>query len=187
MLVGSRFPGDTAHWVMNLQLDSYPDTLAAFVEYAIDRSLYAERILGIARSDVGDFSRQFKTRPDYDHRILQSAHDDIAAMFRFRHHRWPLFAQPEQGNPTETLAAWRPFAIEEFRALMHDPRFATGLFDALRFQNKPRGYAGETTMLNVLHQRYYAMYNYVLPHPTPAEEPELQPISTDNSGNLRLL
>jgi len=182
MLLGSRFPGDTSLWVMNLQHDSYVDTLITFADSVVERGLYAEHLLGLLTSDIGDFCRHFRSRKAFDYRILESAHDDIAANFRFRFHRWPLFAQP--GDPVETLAAWQAYAIEEFQLHMNGIRFATGCFDALRFPNLPRGFAGESAMQNVLHQRYYAMYNHVLPNWTPEEDLTPEELSATSAHSL---
>ncbi len=79
MIVGSRFDGDDYEALQWKQHDAYQQALTIIVQEALARLKRAEALLG--PSPLGDLVRQ----NDFDHQVLQDAHDLIAAVWRARH------------------------------------------------------------------------------------------------------
>ncbi len=147
---------------MKIQHDAYWKLIGVLGRIGAERGMLAEQILDLSGTEVGNFCRQFD---GFDHRVLQDMHDYIAGYFRFRNHRWPLFA--EDADPSSVWFAWQDFAIREFKRLMDIPEFAVGFFDAIRFENKERGTAGEKAMRSVQIECYREMLEERKPESDP--------------------
>jgi len=161
------FPGDQNRRVKSIQNGAYGKCLHAMILAGFERGLYAEAVLGLTRSEVGDFCRNSQ---HYDHRVLEDMHAEIATEFRFQRHRWPLLA--DEREEWEIEEEWLDYCLREFQSLMLQQDFASGFFDALRFQNAERGMAGEERMRAAQHRRYLQREQYQLPQS--AEEEDLE-------------
>lgn len=168
MYVYSAFPGDEDREVARMQHDLYSDTLSTLFHYGLGRGLYAEQLMGLHDTDLGNFCR---TANGCDHRVIQDMHDQIAAYFRFTFHRWPLFESDR--HDSALIDQWRDFAFCEFKELCQNVAFATAFFEAVRYPNKERGLTGEAAMAKIQQSRYSAMHSHCLPRYDPAQEPGL--------------
>jgi hypothetical protein len=144
---------------MDMQHNRYGLLVGRMAAEGVRSGLDAERVLGLEGSDIGDFCIGFD---GFDHRVLQSMHDHIAAYFRFHYYRWPLLA--DLADPVEAIGPWEDFAMGELSALLGETAFARGFFEALRFANAPRGMAGEQVMQDIQRSRYARMFALSIPN-----------------------
>jgi hypothetical protein len=114
VIVGPRFDGDDYEALQWKQHDAYHQALAIIVQEALGRLKRAEALLG--PSALGDLVRQ----NDFDHHVLQDAHDLIAAIWRARHgHTHPTL--PLAGLHIEKAATeWLDWLRSFVRAELDD-------------------------------------------------------------------
>lgn len=80
MIVGSMFDGDDYEELQLQQHDAYQQAIRIMIDECLVRFRQAETIVGQA-TELGDAIRQ---KPSFDHRDIQPAHDDLAAIWRAR-------------------------------------------------------------------------------------------------------
>ena len=153
MIVGPRFPGDDNEPVMLAQHDEYFPVISEWGRRALKRLEYAEELTG-GEDGLAD---RLRGRRGFDHRVLQEAHDLIAAWDRFSQCRWlPLFdPAPDRAA---LRAAWREFASAEIGRLIEDARVTKALLEAIGHENEPAGYAAEKWLGELLRARYAEMF-----------------------------
>ena len=79
MIVGTEFPGDQNETLKMVQLDLYSGVVGLIFRYACERYLKATRLIGIET----ELARLIKPIDSFDHRVLLSTHDRIAAQCRY--------------------------------------------------------------------------------------------------------
>ena len=96
----------------------------------------------------------------FDHQVLQLAHDEIAAWFRFTNpDLWtPLFPDDEffaSANRT----AWLSFWPTEIKRLLQNDQIVVAILTAVAFQNEEQGYAAEKELKGLLRSEYDRMFS----------------------------
>jgi len=121
---------------------------------ACDRYERAARLLGIQTS-LGNLLVIWKT---FDHRVLQSAHDHLAAYYRFFKDDGGQIPLPFDGDvPYDILLhdCWTDYFSKELRRLIADDDAVTiAIITAVAYENTEPGYAAETHLLTLLRERY---------------------------------
>ena len=151
MIVGSYFRGDSDKVVMWLQHDVYGEALRIISSICQEYTNFAHRIL-----DDDWYERDLSD--GFDHRILQDAHDTIAAAWRFR--CLPSVRQMElpidgdhEGTPN-FVGHWLNWLQEEVRSWKDSPYLIRLVTRILRNQNKPEGYSAEADLKQELLAHY---------------------------------
>jgi len=153
MWVASRFPGDDWTSVMWIQHDMYGPFLWELFDIARRKYIDAERTLGV--NTVSGIL--VKPEDGFDHRVLQDAHDMIAARFRFlnqdrMHPELPFEGQKDDRKRIEGL--WRDYWRTEIDRLTNIPLFTKAVVTAIAFQNTDVGYTAENDIKRILYEEY---------------------------------
>ena len=167
MWVGYEFPGDDNITLKMVQHGCYWDKIGLLFIAARKRYVSACRFIGF---ETVVCKRIIKI-DGFDHRVLQHAHDKIAAYYRFAHDdggQMALFS-PEQPIQTyfpdsdearykaKLLTGWSQFYDEEVKDLAEDNVIAHAILNAVLYQNSPKGYEAEDFLLEELGYRYSEM------------------------------
>lgn len=95
----------------------------------------------------------------FDHRVLQSAHDTIAAWFRFSNpDLWLLLFPHDKIVKDVNLAAWRKFWSLEVKRLIDKDEIAIAILTAVAYQNQEKGFAAERELNGLLRLEYEEMF-----------------------------
>ena len=171
MLVADEFLGDDNAVLKDIQHENYGTEHGVALLYRASERRYtaAIRLLSVStdlwemmkRHDETYYSNMkypvLKDEPIrcFDHRVLQSAHDTIAAAFRSRNKDlWvPLF-QEDENTKAVTKMAWLTFWSSEVERLAANDEIAKAILTAVAFQNGERGYAAEKELDRLLRSEY---------------------------------
>jgi hypothetical protein len=175
MTVGDEFPGDDNEGLKRIQHDLYFSSsgVTLLCRAADRRYASAIRLLSVS-SDLWEAMKQHNEKyysgcefsviegqviQRFDHRVLQSAYDMIAAAFRFRNKDlWaPLFADLEDTKAV-MMKAWLAFWPSEVRRLAENDEITKAILTAVAFQNGERGYAAEKELGVLLRSEYRDMF-----------------------------
>jgi hypothetical protein len=162
MIIGSNFPGDDNIAVMRVQYETFGELIGFLFSYSRERYLDAVRLVG----KIDDVAVTVQAVTDFDRRILEAAHDRIAAYFRLIH---PDLTGGDALRPgttarEEVSRKWRAFYHTEARQLALDDYAARAVLKAVVLQGTDTGRDYQGVLLDRLHDRY------PLPdasHPTP--------------------
>jgi hypothetical protein len=117
--------------------------------------------LSVAFNEVGvnGQSIQEPIIAGFDHRVLQSSYDTIAAWFRFCNPElWlPLFPCDEIMKDVN-LAAWRKFWSSEVKRLIDKDEITIAILTAVAYQNREKGFAAERELNGLLRLEYEEMF-----------------------------
>ena len=151
MIVTTCFPGDTNDILKWIQHDLYGESLSLLVLKCSIRYLAAISLV----EKTTELWRQMVRMDGFDHRVLQDAHDKIAAYYRFAYNKsqMPL---PFDPLPYEErlLQDWREFFQVEVRQLAQDDRIVRAILTVVAYQNTPAGYEAERELMRLLDERY---------------------------------
>lgn len=153
MMAGSVFNGDDNRQLMALQHEMYMDSVAVLFSNAKELYLVAEKLIGVDT----ELGRLVSPVTGFDHRTLQTAHDIMAAQFRFITPYRPLL--PNEYESKELGKAWRDWLVTEVNSLITDPRFTQAVLVATGCKNTDRGYAAEKELRKLLLARYSELMN----------------------------
>jgi hypothetical protein len=155
MIVSNYFDGDENDVLKWVQHDAYGDALTFMYRSAADRYLKDIRYTWVSP----DFVPKIRHIDGFDHRVLQLAHDLVAAYYRFAFcSRLDKLDLPEDFNDKEYyLGAWRAYYRQEMGLLAQKEEIAEAILIAVAFQNTDRGYAAEDKLQALLVDRYKAM------------------------------
>ncbi len=145
------FPGDESKELFDMQHGMYGQVCVALLDAACKRYMAAEETLQLKTAD----GEAVRALTQFDHRVLQGAHDLIAAAYRFKYLNLPLF--PEPLNPQNIELDWMRFATKEIEKLVADPLFCRAVIISVIHANTSQGRAAEYTMEDTLRNRYYEM------------------------------
>jgi len=153
MIIAPRFEGDTHKRVMVIQHDVYRDILWQLYGKAREKYLQAERTLGL-KTVPGIL---IKPQLSYDHRVMQHAHDLIAARFRMLfadrlHPELPFEGQEDDRKRIEKL--WKEYWTREVDRLTDIPELTLAIANAIAFENTEVGYEAEEQMHKIIIQEY---------------------------------
>jgi len=152
MFVGSEFPGDDNHVLMDVQHAVYGEMVGRLFAGPRDRYLTAGRLLRVD----DEFVQKLRSMTSFDHRTLQGAHDRIAAYFRFRRDDGGQLqlgeTDPEYRQRLEH--EWRAFFQKEIEYLTADDEFTRAVCTATAHGNKDPGCTAESWLDQFLRDRY---------------------------------
>ncbi|MGI9102182.1 MAG: hypothetical protein ACR2IF_07030 [Terriglobales bacterium] len=134
------------------QHEVYSKIVGLLVHCACEQYKGAEKFVG-ARGDLGDAVESLKS---FDHRVMQEAHDLIAAWYRFSLVDPPLF--PRQ--PDHVQEDWLTFAERETREITRDYQFARAVLEAVVYAHQPKGTSAERNLEYILSNRYRRMFEF---------------------------
>jgi hypothetical protein len=152
MIIGSKFPGDDHDAAMSVQHALYGEAVGMLARLARDRLARADLAAG-GETVIGSLLRG---RTSFDHRVLQDAHDLIAAEFRFTRHGHLFRGAHETERVWELRIAglWWAFLVKEADRLLERADFLHAILSALAFQNSPAGYRAEDEARVILETEY---------------------------------
>ena len=170
MWVGHEFPGDDNAVLKDIQFKNY--SVVPLYRASERRYSAAINLLSVATDLWEQMKRHDETyystdlRDSFpaidgelirliDHRVLQSAHDTIAAAFRFRNKDlWlPLF-QNDEAMKAVAESAWLTFWSSEVGRLAANDEITRAVLTAVAFQNTEKGYAAEKELDGLLRSEY---------------------------------
>jgi hypothetical protein len=153
VIVGICFDGDDNGTLKWIQHDTYDRHLGLLYGRARERYMQAARFVGV-QTELGERVARLDT---FDHRVLQAAHDESAAYYRFTYDAGGQMPLPLDGTPpyAEWLEQrWRAFYEVEAESLAVDAAIARSVLTAVAYQNRNWGYAAEKELLDLLKLRY---------------------------------
>ena len=152
MWVGDEFPNDNNQALKNVQFDLYGALMGYLYSYARERYLNAVRLVGIDT----ELAAIVRDKQSFDHRVLQDAHDRIAAFYRFAHDDGGQLGLGMDFQKYEDALRekWSSFLHEETRSLAQNDAINLAILGAAAYQNTEQGYAHEGRLLELLRERY---------------------------------
>ena len=152
MIVGKRFPGDENPILMGIQRDRSGQMIGHLFEFAKIRYFRAIQFVGVDT----ELAKKLRGKEWFDHRVLQEAHDIIAANFRFRFDPGGQMILPfEDMSYKEYLAiSWIKFFIEEAKELAEYDITAKMILTAFGYENTEIGLQAEKNLEIILQERY---------------------------------
>ena len=164
MIVGYDFVGDTNETLKRVQHDCYGHKVGQLFTTARNRYVRACRFIGV---ETEVFQRIIKIN-GFDHRVLQCAHDKIAAYYRFAHDDggqmtlFPLekpiqtflYDSEKASYKEKLLWRWSQFYNEEVEKLAEEDDIAHAILNAVLHENSPKGYEAEGLLVRLLEERY---------------------------------
>lgn len=152
MIVGTYFDGDDDREVAWLQEAVYGDALARIVEECNDLASLARAILDdVTYEEWGTVSR-------FDHRVLQDAHDLLAAVWRYRApmRQLPLPFDDDTAADLSTRVhrQWLAWLQVEVATWREAPTMVRQVQLALAHQNSGPGYEAEDRLRRLLRSRF---------------------------------
>ena len=148
MIVGTYFDADndTTTAIAWIQHDVYWDALRIIVGACRDHVKSALLLLD------QKWPKEWETDFSYDHRTLQVAHDFIAAAWRYREPKMPLFLQV---TDKDLIASeWLSWLRREVDLWSDQPNIVRNIMTILGNQNVDVGYRAEDCLARALLLRY---------------------------------
>ena len=152
------FVGDDNKKLINIQHDLYWDFVGMIFEdtkfpllNAKDKRTWNVDYLLLSRLQVTE---------SFDHRVLQHAHDKIAAFFRF-------YLRDVKPHPLESddklyeeylKEIWKVYFLNEVGALTENIEFSKNVAVAVMYANSPKGRLAEKRIGEILDDRYGDQY-----------------------------
>jgi hypothetical protein len=152
MIVGKFFPGDDNETLKWVQHDAYPGILSWLYTFPAQRYINAAKILEVQ----DDRFVKITAIQGFDHRVLQAAHDHIAAYFRKTFDPHGQMVLPFDGlSYQEHLASkWIGFFRSTCQDLAEDDLIARCILDCILNQNTAKGYENEDLLKTLLQNRF---------------------------------
>ena len=164
MIISTYFSGDNDEQTQLLQHDVYHDALRIIVRNCEGQARLAHMVL------YDDWGERWNPSRGYDHRTLQTAHDFLAATWRFRHASWigqyrlPLDSLWDE-EPPDFAAHWLEWLENEVKSWNEISSWFSGSDDRnarlirlvvriLENQNIPVGYRAEKKLAWELINRF---------------------------------
>lgn len=149
MIVNCNFKGDNNEALKWDQHDNYQKSLANIFSAAKSALIQADAIIGSNLPIVE------KVLPisSFDHRVLQNAHDIIAAAYRYKNDdggQLRLFVGPKSLYSD----LWSNWLTQELEALIVYPQFVQSIIESVVFSNTKQGYLAEEKLRNILFTHY---------------------------------
>ncbi|CAM5195708.1 hypothetical protein [Alishewanella longhuensis] len=154
MIVGYVFENDINDLLKGIQHDSYPQSVTKIFLSCRRAMSKAEAILGIFIDDV----EKARDIVNFDHRVLQDAHDIIAAAYRYK---FDDGGQLKLGESIEEqshryLSGWGNWLEQELDELTGYRRFAHSVIESVIYKNTDKGYKAEHSIADILLTHYSA-------------------------------
>jgi hypothetical protein len=153
MIICPWFSGDTNRALQKVQHDLYPFVVGLLFDRPRKRYLRSAQLLGVHTF----FAQKVAPITRFDHRVLQRAHDIVAADYRFF---WddggqvPLPLARRERYEDLLERRWKEFYTQEVTNLTEDDSIVVAVLTAVAFQNKDTGYDAEDRLQELLEARY---------------------------------
>lgn len=148
MIIAEVFEGDQNRVLKNVQHDEYGHSIWRMFESARSEFIHADAVL-VTRLPIVEQARAVKS---FDHRVLQDAHDIIAAAYRFRHDdscQLQLLESPDL-QPIRYLRHWSNWLGGQLQELVRRPLFVRATVESVVFANTDIGYKAENRLCDTL-------------------------------------
>lgn len=149
MILASCYSGDDNHVLKDAQFSEYPKNVHNI--FLVAKSIY------LYSCDVLDMKTEVSTileaKSTFDHRVLQDAHDTMAAYYRFSYDDGvqldlidPVLTKEEQ-----YLINWNSWFDNELKQIMGtNSQLVRSVNEAIAFENTERGYNAEDKIIEIL-------------------------------------
>lgn len=147
MILSEEFQGDDNSRLKAVQHDLYPESVAAIFDTARRAMVLADAVLMTNLELV----RKAKAITHFDHRVLQAAHDILAARYRYLHDdagQTDLFETT--GLELRYTRNWSGWLDAELQKLARIPVFVRSAVEAVVFSNSEFGNVAEDQLCNTL-------------------------------------
>lgn len=151
MIYTNVFNGDSNESLKRAQISVYGNAISKMFEVCWRQYVFAANLLQLTDA-VG---QRLKEITSFDHRILQDAHDIVAAYYRFEHgDNMQICLSEEPCSIEQYERLWIDWLNLELQALSMSPGFVRGVARAVVFQNTDLGYRAEEGVGRHLVARY---------------------------------
>ncbi len=148
VILSNVYKNDCNRLLKDVQHDEYPRSICGIFKSARDGLIRADAILG-SNLLITEKARKVQT---FDHRVLQDAHDIMAATFRYHHDdggQLRLDEDPEHQR-LRYLRTWTNWLNKQLEELVHYPQFVRSTVECIVFPNTVMGYMAENRLCDVL-------------------------------------
>jgi len=152
VIVGNRFENDNNEALKNVQEKSYGQSLTLIFNVAKKQYITADSILQANHPNIPLLNKI----NSIDHRVLQAAHDNIAAAFRFRSQyirQLNLFDKVKDES-NEYMKLWSEWIYNELSSLKDNAIFVRNVIEAVIHSNTEQGYTAEDRLHEFLVDYY---------------------------------
>lgn len=148
MIITEVFENDQNKFLKKVQHDEYGQSIGRIFEAARSEFIHADAVLN-AKLLMAEELRAVTT---FDHRVLQDAHDIIAAAYRYRHDDG---GQLQLGESRDTqqiryLRQWTSWLTSQLKELVRYPQFVRPTVESVLFANTEMGYTAENRLCDTL-------------------------------------
>ena len=155
MIISQVYPGDENKILMQVQYDEYDRNIGRIFSSARDELAHADAILD-AKLLITDTALAVKR---FDHRVLQDAHDIIAAAFRYHNDdggQLRLFEDAEKQR-ARYAHEWNEWLGRQLLLFLRYPVFVRSVVECVVFANNVMGYMAEDRLCAFLLSYYNAV------------------------------
>lgn len=155
MIISQVYPGDENEILMQVQYDEYDRNIGRIFSSARDELAHADAILD-AKLLITDTALAVKR---FDHRVLQDAHDIIAAAFRYHNDdggQLRLFEDAEK-QLARYAHEWNEWLGRQLLLFLRYPVFVRSVVECVVFANNVMGYMAEDRLCAFLLSYYNAV------------------------------
>lgn len=160
MIIGESYISDNNKALKVAQHETYSHNVVAIFEMARSEFVRADAILN-AQLLIAETAESINK---FDHRVLQDAHDIMAASYRYRcdggvqPRLWPEGEERSSYGPR-----WNRWFTLELEKMIKHPSFVRAVVEAVVFSNTELGYMAEHRVCQFL-VAYYEMESWAYPH-----------------------
>lgn len=152
MIIGRAYPSDDNDLLQNVQHDLYSRHVFELFDAARKAMIWAADVLN-ADLLVAERAR---TVERFDHRVLQDAHDIMAAAFRRKCDLgdWNRLLEGERDLGEHYRLAWLGWFTAELETLAKSPRLVRSVVQTVLLADTELGYAAERDVCDLLITRF---------------------------------
>jgi hypothetical protein len=152
LITGRAYPSDENDLLKNVQHDLYSRHVSELFDAARKAMVWADDVLG---ADLL-VAKKARAVERFDHRVLQDAHDIMAAAFRHGYDDGGqhLLLEGERDLRERYRLAWLAWFAAELETLAKSPRFVRSVVQTVLLANTELGYAAERDVCDLLITRF---------------------------------
>ena len=154
MIVCCEYENDDNELIKDVQHDEYMRSVGRIFQAARSALSKADAILGTNLLVV----EKARSIDRFDHRVLQSSHDIMAAAFRYFHDDGGQLGLFEKAGTQRSSyrQKWTAWLSDQLVELVEYPQFVRSVVECVLFSNTEMGYMAERRVGNVLLSHYSA-------------------------------
>jgi hypothetical protein len=148
VIISIVYENDHNKLLKDVQHDQYSRSIGNIFKAARSELLRADAVIG---SNLL-IAKKVREVTAFDHRVLQDAHDIIAAAFRYHHDdggQLRLFEDPERQR-LRYLSSWTLWLDEQIQELVSYAQFVRSTVECVVFSNTEMGYMAENRLCDLL-------------------------------------